>query len=82
MVLINIVYHLVYLKIIFGEKMIVSELQICFIGNAIVDIISTITDENLDELKIPKGSMQLVDEKLSNKILDYIKKASLIRNNL
>ena len=42
-----------------------SKYQVCFIGNAIVDIISKITDEKLDELKIPKGSMQLVDEKSS-----------------
>ena len=53
--------------------MIISKYQVCFIGNAIVDIISKITDEKLDELKIPKGSMQLVDEKSSNKILDHIK---------
>ncbi len=52
--------------------------QVCFIGNAIVDIISKITDENLKELKIPKGSMQLVDEKLSDKILDYIKSPTII----
>ena len=49
--------------------MINTKYQVCFIGNAIVDIISKITDEKLDELKIPKGSMQLVDEKSSNKIL-------------
>ena len=58
--------------------MIISKYQVCFIGNAIVDIISKITDEKLDELKIPKGSMQLVDEKSSNKILDYIKNQIII----
>ena len=58
--------------------MIISKYQVCFIGNAIVDIISTITDEKLDELKIPKGSMQLVDEKSSNKILDHIKNQIII----
>ena len=50
-----------------------SKYQVCFIGNAIVDIISKFSDENLKELKIPKGSMQLIDKKSSNKILDYIK---------
>ena len=35
--------------------MIISKYQVCFIGNAIVDIISKFTDEKLDELKIPKG---------------------------
>ena len=49
-----------------------SNYQICFIGNAIVDIISEFSDENLKELKIPKGSMQLIDEKSSNLILDYL----------
>ena len=78
MVLINIVYHLVYLKIIFGEKMMVSELQICFIGNAIVDIISKITNQNLNKLKIAKGSMQIIDEKSSNKILDYVKNPIIV----
>ena len=47
--------------------------QVCFIGNAIVDIISKFSEENLKELKIPKGSMQLIDEKSSNLILDYLK---------
>ena len=50
-----------------------SNYQVCFIGNAIVDIISKFSDKNLKELKIPKGSMQLIDEKSSNLILDYIK---------
>lgn len=46
-----------------------SKFEVSFIGNAIVDIISKITDENLHELCIPKGSMQLIDEKSSNEIL-------------
>ena len=52
--------------------------EVCFIGNAIVDIISKITEENLNELIIPKGSMQLIDEKSSNKILNYIKNPIII----
>ena len=47
--------------------------EVCFIGNAIVDIIAKITEENLNKLIIPKGSMQLIDEKLANKILNYVK---------
>ena len=35
--------------------------DICFIGNAIVDILSKISYESLKHLKIPKGSMKLVD---------------------
>ena len=42
-----------------------SKVEICFIGNAIVDILSKISDEILHKLKVPKGSMQLVDEELS-----------------
>ena len=52
--------------------------EVSFIGNAIVDIISKITEENLNELIIPKGSMQLIDEKSSNKILNYIKNPIII----
>ncbi len=55
-----------------------SKYQVCFIGNAIVDIISKFSDENLKELKIPKGSMQLIDKKSSYKILDYIKNPIII----
>ena len=52
--------------------------QICFIGNAIVDIISKFSDENLKKLKILKGSMQLIDEKSSNLILNYLKNPIII----
>ncbi len=58
--------------------MIESKFEVSFIGNAIVDIISKITDENLNELIIPKGSMQLIDEKSSNKILKYVKNPIII----
>ena len=46
-----------------------SKVEICFIGNAIVDILSKVNYDTLDKLEIPKGSMQLVDEELSDKIL-------------
>ncbi len=55
-----------------------SKYQVCFIGNAIVDILCKFSDANLKELKIPKGSMQLVDEKSSDLILDYIKNPIII----
>ena len=55
-----------------------SKFDICFIGNAIVDILSKISYEKLNELEIPKGSMQLVNEELSDKILKYIKNPSII----
>ena len=55
-----------------------SKFEICFIGNAIVDILSKISDEILHKLKVPKGSMQLVDEELSDKILKNIKNPTII----
>ena len=40
--------------------------QILGIGNALVDIMTLLTDDNiLDKFLLPKGSMQLVDEKKS-----------------
>ena len=50
-----------------------SKVEICFIGNAIVDILAKMSNETLNKLKIPKGSMQLVDEDASNKILELFK---------
>ena len=55
-----------------------SKVEICFIGNAIVDILSKISNETLNKLKIPKGSMQLVDEDTSNKIMECIQNPSII----
>ena len=55
-----------------------SKVEICFIGNAIVDILSEISSETLKKLRIPKGSMQLIDEEASDKILKYIKNPSII----
>lgn len=43
-------------------------------GNALVDIMTLLeTDETLDILKLPKGSMQLVDFETSGNILSYTK---------
>ena len=55
-----------------------SKIEICFIGNAIVDILSKVSFETLDELQIPKGAMQLVDEELSDKILKHIQDSTII----
>ena len=49
-----------------------SRVEICFIGNAIVDILSKISNEMLHKLRIPKGSMQIVDQELCDKILKHI----------
>ena len=53
-------------------------IDVCFIGNAIVDVLSRISYETLNKLQVPKGSMQLVDQEISDKILKYIKNPSII----
>ena len=55
-----------------------SKVEICFIGNAIVDILSKTSNEMLHKLKIPKGSMQIVDQETCDKILKYIQNPSII----
>ena len=55
-----------------------SKIEICFIGNAIVDIFSNVSYQILDDLGISKGSMQLVDEELSDKILEHIQVSKII----
>jgi len=55
-----------------------SKVEICFIGNAIVDILAKVSNETLNKLKIPKGSMQLIDEGASDKILELIQNPSII----
>ena len=55
-----------------------SKVDICFIGNAIVDILAKMSNETLNKLKIPKGSMQLVDEDASNKILEFIQDSLIV----
>ena len=52
--------------------------DICFIGNAIVDILSRISYKSLNSLKIRKGSMNLVDEESSDEVLKYIQNPSII----
>ena len=54
------------------------KVDICFIGNAIVDILSKVSFKTLNKLEIIKGSMQLVDEEASNEILKYIINPSII----
>ena len=55
-----------------------SKVEICFIGNAIVDILSKTSNEMLHKLRIPKGSMQIVDHETSENILKYIQNPSII----
>ena len=47
--------------------------KILGIGNALVDIMVRIdNDQILNELELPKGSMQLVDKERSNKVLERV----------
>ena len=55
-----------------------SKVEICFIGNAIVDILSKTSNEMLHKLKIQKGSMQIVDQDTCDKILKHIQNPSII----
>ena len=55
-----------------------SKVEICFIGNAIVDILSKTSNEMLHKLKIQKGSMQIVDQETCDKILKHIQNPSII----
>ena len=55
-----------------------SKFDICFIGNAIVDILSRTSFETLNKLKISKGSMQLVNKELSDKILKYVENPLIV----
>lgn len=51
--------------------------KILGIGNALTDIILQINDDNaLKQLNLPKGSMQLVDEKKQNEISEFFKQES------
>ncbi|MDR0438516.1 MAG: adenosine kinase [Bacteroidales bacterium] len=48
--------------------------KILGLGNALVDIVIQLeNDSQLDELKLPKGSMQLVDLERAQRILEYFK---------
>ena len=51
-----------------------SEKKILGIGNALVDIVIQLeNDSQLEELNLPKGSMQLVDLERAHRILEYFK---------
>ena len=51
---------------------------ITFVGNAIVDIVSQTSDEILRDLNIKKGSMQLIDEEMAERLLTMIKNPTII----
>jgi sugar/nucleoside kinase (ribokinase family) len=51
-----------------------SKTKILGLGNALVDIVIPLeNDRQLDELNLPKGSMQLVDLERAQRILEYFK---------
>ena len=51
---------------------------ITFVGNAIVDIVSQISDETLRDFNINKGSMHLIDEEMAEKLLAMIKNPTVV----
>ena len=52
--------------------------DITFLGNAIVDIIAETSDEFLNELQIPKGTMQLIDSERADKLTNSIKNSIVV----
>ena len=54
------------------------KVEVCFIGNAIVDILSKTSNEMLHKLRITKGSMQIVDQETCDKILKHIQNPSIV----
>lgn len=52
-----------------------TQKSILGIGNALVDILTLIPDDNiLNELQLPKGGMQHVDAETSKKVSEYLKR--------
>ncbi len=55
-----------------------SEFDVTTIGNAIVDIIAQCDDSFLEEFKIVKSSMDLIDEERSKKLFDKLNTTTII----
>ena len=49
-----------------------SDLQVYGIGNILIDIVSTATDSDLEELGLDKGIMKLVEGEERNRIVEFI----------
>ncbi len=47
-----------------------SPLDVIGIGNAIVDVLTTTDDSNLERLSFEKGSMTLIDENKANELYE------------
>lgn len=57
----------IYLKNYFNE---LPMNRVLGMGNALVDVLARLTDDRiLEEFSLPKGSMQLVDKELSNRLM-------------
>ncbi len=50
-----------------------EKVEVYGIGNPLIDILARVSDKDLEELGLNKGTMELVDTERSNYILDYIK---------
>ena len=52
--------------------------DITYLGNAIIDIVSEISDDMLSELQIPKGGMQLVDTETADKLINIVRNPTIV----
>ena len=55
-----------------------SKIDVTTIGNAIVDIIAQCNDSFLEEFKIIKSSMDLIDEERSKTLFDNLKTTTIV----
>ena len=48
------------------------------IGNPLIDILSNITNDDLNALSLYKGTMHLIDKQRHKELLDYLKTKKLV----
>ena len=51
------------------------------IGNPLIDLLCFVSDEDIDNLSLFKGTMNLIDEDKRKEIVDYLKKKEIMRQN-
>ena len=56
-----------------------AKFDVLGIGNAIVDVISTVEDDFLTDNNLVKGSMQLIDETEAQRLYNLMGRASKFR---
>jgi len=50
-----------------------EKVEVYGIGNPLIDVLSHVSDQELDELNLSKGTMELIDTERGNRILAHIK---------